>query len=1107
MLSGPRTSTFRAIALGVGALVWVVALGNRPANASGATGRLVGRVVDSHGATVREAIIVVTSAETALVRTTTAGGDGNYAVELLAPGRYVIRVSAVGFATVVLSNAIVRIGETTSLDCALSPALGAEVVTVTADAPLLRTEASHLGRVIDQAQIGGLPLPTRNYQQLLSLSPGTVTGLANNTELGRGEVTVSVNGQRTTSNNVRMNGVDANTIGGNATAAISIPAADTIEQFVVQTSLYDAARGRGAGGDVEVVTKSGSSDFHGGAYEYFRNRALNANDFFLNASGRPRPVLDRNQFGALLGGPLARERAFFFVSYQGTRERNGASFTNSLTSPTIPPGLRDDNRAPSGLSRAFGVPESEISSVSVALLNVRLPDGAYAVPSPTTPSGLTPLSSVSTFREDQYNANADLLLGARNSISVKWFSAINAAEQANSTFGGLGNGPTQLPGFGATNELRNRLLSVSHTWEVSTAAVSQARFGFNWNRAAGGPVEPFTAAQFGISSPLGSEFPGMPTISVVGLFTLGSSAFADSGSGSTTLTFADTLSLSLGRHRVRLGGEYRRSYADSMFHAYTRGLLVFPTFDAFLRGQSLSTIGSGVFDRSYRLHDAAWFVQDDVRVTERLTLNLGLRHDYYGLPVESRGRLVNFLPNALRSGTAEAPALPPNGFVQAGNAESPLPGVPFVEAGLVPADWNNFAPRLGLAWRPFATDRVVVRGGYGVYYDRVSARWALLQVLNYPYYSVATAAGRPLTDPFAQVPLPEAFPVSATVPSPLGTPINGIFVDPRFRTPYVQQFGANVQWEPARDVLLEVGYVGSRGSKLYQYVTLNQPAYVPSTGELVPPLGPSFSTQKSPGTGVQQVQTSGYSRFDSLQASVTRRFGGGIQFLASYTLGRSTDTYSGSPVNDLVAIAGDQSRPEANEGRSDYDRRHRLVASFVYDLPSPGGPEALHAALGGWRVAGIVTLQSGLPFSVVDIAGTSVIQRANFAPGATTAALDGDVGDRLDRYFDAAAFVPSRQFLAPGVPNPYFDPAAPFGDTKRNLLTGPAARNVDLSVARTLNVSEGVRLELRGELFNAFNWVNFANPNANVAVAPTFGRITATAGGPRIVQFAAKLAF
>jgi hypothetical protein len=1082
------------------ALLVTLCLVTPPARAQGATGRLAGTVVDSVGETVVGATVVVTSDGPSPERSVTTGEAG-YVVDVLPPGRYTVRVSASGFATVVIARVDVRIAETTPVECSLAPALRDEVITLTGRAPLLQPTSAQLGRVVEQEQIRDLPLATRNYLQLLSLSPGTSAGLTNNTELGRGDATVSVNGQRTTSNNVRMNGVDANAIAGNATYYLAVPAADAIQEFVVITGLYDATSGRGVGGNVEVVTKSGSNRFHGGVYEFFRDDALDANDFFLNAAGRPRPALDRNQFGALLGGPVVRDRLFFFASYQGTRERNGASLLNSLSSPTIPPGLRDDNRTASGLAEAFGVPEAEISPVSVALLNARLPSGDLAVPSPATPSGLTPLSAISTFHENQYNANVDILPSERRAIAVRWFFASNPSEEANAS-----NDPTQLPGFGSNSQLTNRLLALSDTWELAPTVVNHLRFGISRNRLASTPVEPFTAAQFGISTPLEGAFPGMPTIAVVGLFTLGSSPFVDSDIRIATYTLGDTISIARGRHQLRIGGEYRHARTDLSRRVATRGNLVFSTFDGFLRGESFSIVGSGVFDRSLRAHDAAWFLQDDVRVSDRLTLNLGVRHDYYGPTKESEGRLVNFLPDDLVAGTPDAPALPPNGFVQAGNASSPLPGVPFVDDGIVRADWNNVSPRVGVAWRPFESERFVVRGGYGIYHDRVSMRWAVVQMQSFPYYTLASAFGRPFSDPFAPVLAPSAFPVSPTVPSPLGAPINGIFIDPEFRTPYVQQYGANFQWELARGLLVEVGYVGSKGSKLFRYLSLNQPVYDPATDAFVAPLGPYLSTQKNPGGGVQQVQTSGRSRFDSLQASVTRRFADKLQFLASYTLGRSTDTHSGAATNDLIPIVGDQSDPLANEGRSDFDRRHRFVASFVYDLPTPDGPRALRAAAGGWRVAGIVTLQSGLPFSVVDNPNNFVIQRTN-AAGATDGALGGDVGERLDWYFDTTAYLPSRQFLAPGAPNPSFDPASPFGNTERNLLTGPAARNVDLSIARPIALSEEVELELRCELFNAFNWVNFANPNANIAVSQTFGRITATAGGPRVVQLAAKLSF
>ena len=278
------------------------------------------------------------------------------------------------------------------------------------------------------------------------------------------------------------------------------------------------------------------------------------------------------------------------------------------------------------------------------------------------------------------------------------------------------------------------------------------------------PEEPFTAQQFGITNPLGNLFPGMPTISVTGLFVLGSSPLADQSSRINSFGLQDTLSIVHGRHRLKVGGEYRRSQVNFYFNAFSRGQLIFPTFTNFLLGQSVSIIGSGVYDRAFRVNDLNGFVQDDLKLTDRLTLNLGLRYDFYGLPKEKYGRLVNFIPEQFRSGTLASPAGSPNGFVQAGNAVNPLPDVPLVEDTLVPQDKNNFSPRVGFAYRLNDAGTLVARGGYGVYYDRISTRFANTQLFNFPYLAVGVGVFRPLATPFAAVPQPGAFPTAATVP-------------------------------------------------------------------------------------------------------------------------------------------------------------------------------------------------------------------------------------------------------------------------------------------------------------------------------------------------------
>lgn len=1081
----------------------------------GDTGQLTGTIIDANNASIPNATVKLISHSTSQLRELSTKDSGDFAFTLLPPGRYKLEVTANGFTTVQIDDVRINITQTTSITVHLDPATVAGTVTINADAPLVQQESSQIGRVIEGQTIRQLPLPTRNFQQLLTLSPGTSASVSNNTELGRGDTVISVNGQRTTSNNVRINGIDANAIGTNATPNIAAPATDSLQEFIVQTSLYDASQGRNAGGNVEAVTRSGANNFHGNAYYFFRNKALNENDFFLESAGQPTPVLTRHQFGGTLGGPIVQDRMFFFGSYQGTRETNGASLNNSLSFPFIPPQLHDNNRSAIALQETFAVTPNP---VAVTILNAKLSNGQFAIPSAATPSGLTPISAISRFTENQFNANFDLKLSDNHTISSKNYSARNPTTQANFNFAALGNGPTQLPGASADLVFIQTLISLTDTYVVNQDLVNQARVGYSRLRNTSTPDEPFTAAELGITSPLRNLFPGAPTLIVTGLFAFGPSPFADQSSRINAFTAADTLSIVTANHNLRVGGEYRRSQLNFFFNAFSRGQITFASFNDFLAGSGVSVIGSGVFDRAVRINDLSGFFQDDWKFNRRLTLNLGVRYDFYGFPSETRGRFVNFLPDQFRQGTIASPVGPPNGFVQAEGGV--LAGVP--EVVLVPSDKNNISPRVGFALRLNDAGSLVLRGGYGIYYDRFSARFANTQLLNYPYFALAVGLPgllRTFADPFIPVPQPGAFPLNPTIPSLLsplspivGVPISGLYVDPELSTPYVQQYNANVQWEMFKDYLLEVGYVGSKGTKLLQIVSLNQPVYNRAANVFFAPLGTALGTQKMVASGIQQAQTSSNSRFNSLQISLTKRFSSGLQFLAAYTLGKSTDYYSGGPINELIPTSGDQSDWKRNYGPSDYDRRHRFVASFVYDLPKFATERgALKALLNNWQVNGIFTLQTGTPFSIIDSPNFFIIQRANFAAGAQNLLSTGDIESRLDRYFNTSAFVLSRPILGGaslGTPNnPTFDPNNPFGNTPRNFLYGPGQKNLDLSVVKFIPINETVRGELRAEFFNLFNWTNFANPNSNIAVPVTFGRITATSSGPRVIQFAFKLSF
>ncbi len=693
------------------------------------------------------------------------------------------------------------------------------------------------------------------------------------------------------------------------------------------------------------------------------------------------------------------------------------------------------------------------------------------------------------------------------------------------SFAGLGNGPTQLVGFGGDLAIKQKLYSFTDTYVLSSSISNQARLGFSRLRVTSVPQEPFTASQLGITNPLANLFPGAPTITVAGLdsnFIFGSSTLADQSSRINAYTFQDTVSAVFGKHRIRVGGEFRFSTVKFYFNAFSRGQLIFSSFNNFLLGAGTSILGSGVFDRSFKVKDFNTFVQDDYRVNDRLTLNLGLRYDLYGLPVEDQGRLVNFLPDQLRIGT------PPNGLVQAEGGQ--IPGVPTVEKTLVPVDKNNLAPRIGFAFRADNDGRIVIRGGYGIYFDRISTRYANTQLFNFPYLALGVSLpGSPLTpaqtfsSPFIPLPQPSTFPTLGTIPSPLsplaspfiGVAVSGVFVDPNLETPYVQQYNIGVQWEFFKNTVLELGYIGNKGTHLLQTINMNQPVYNPATNSFTARLAAPtiISANKNVTGGVHQIQTSSNSNYNSFQATVTRRFSQGAQITGAYTFGKSYDYYSGSAINELTQIPGDQFDWKTNYGRSDFNREQRLVVSGVYDIPKfKFESKAVGAVLNNWEISGIAVVQSGLPFSIVDNPGNAVISRANFNP-----TFGGDitpniaVRDRLSAYFTQSAFVLSRPILAGNtgigaVNNPTFDPLHPFGNTPRNFLTGPGQKNVDISLIKFIPINERFRAELRAEFFNVFNWVNYANPVNNIALG-TFGQITSTSTGPRVVQLGFKLNF
>jgi len=1136
------------------------------------TGQITGVVKDATGAVVSGAKVTLTNAA-GVQRETRSDATGHYVFSLVPPGSYRVETDKAGFSKAVEEGLVVRITETTNLDVRLQVASQKAVIEVAAETPLLDTESPAQGTVIEQEQIRQLPLPTRNFQQLLTLTPGTSGPVQSSSELGRGAAPIYVNGSRSTSNSVLINGTDANSIGTGSTPNLAVPATDSLEEFIVQTSQYDASQGRVAGGIVAAVTKSGTNAFHGNAYEFLRNTDLDANNFFLNGSGVARPQYQRNQFGGTLGGPLIKDRVFFFVSYQGSRERNGTSLLNSVGTVFVPANLTNDRTvgvpgvgldalaASYGLAPCTGTPTAFtfppcFDPTAQFLLSAKLPNGSFVIPSapancvPVNGVCSAPVVGISKFREDQINSNLDFQLSAKNRLSAKFFGANNPATQALFNLFGLTNA-LPVPGFGGTANLNQRVLSLDDTQIVSPHVVNDLHFGFGFITTGSQPQEPFKATDVGITSPLATLFSGMPEMAVANYFDLGANPFSDNSGVERTYTVGDTLSWQKGHHSLKFGGEYKHHSLNEVFNLYTRGQMVYagifcsvlgpplcPTqyagngFYNFLGGVGDSTdvtiMGSGVNNRLVSAHDLNGFANDDWHMTDRFMVSLGVRYDFFGPFTESQGRFVGFDPDRLSyTGTQGAgDVVITGGFVQASNATHPIPGIPLVQPSLVSSDKNNFAPRIGFSWQPSGfSNRLVVRGGYGIYYDRANSRLLNLQILNFPYYTLAQTDLTPIATPFVNVPPPSSYPLAFTnltvfplggppaflsqAPTPLSptgvaaVPANGVYPDIHdFRTPYIQQYSFGIENEFANNWMLNLTYVGSTGRKLYRLVDFNQ-AIGPQALAYPSPYGPGLSALATQGLGVHLQQSSSDSSYNSLQASVTKRFSHGLQFLASYTWSHSLDDYSGDATgtSDVSVVPGNQAPGMLNNyASSDFDRHHRFVFSGIYDLPKfyKGGSGFARQALNGWQLASVFVWQSGTPFTVVTNDAEATQARADYVPGCNPV-RGGSVESRLTQYFNTACFAPA---ILPG----------DFGNTGRNILRGPDQQNADISVVKYFPLTERSKLEFRSEFFNAFNHTSFANPvapNTNFAVleSGSFGQIVATSTGPRVIQFALKLNF
>jgi Carboxypeptidase regulatory-like domain/TonB-dependent Receptor Plug Domain len=1103
------------------------------------TGALSGRVVDPSGAVIGSAQVVVQSEQTDLSRTARTNAEGWFRVPLLPPGDYSIVLEVNGFKRKTVRSVHVAVAETAVVDVSLEVGAPTTQVQVEGKPELAQTESSTLGRVTDQTTIVALPLANRNFSQILALSPGIVTDVANAANLGRNTQNVSANGAKTTSNNFQFNGVDANNMsqgslsGFDPETGIAIPAPDTIEEFKVQTGMYDAGYGRGAGANIDFVSKSGTNRFHGNLWEFFRNDALNANDFFLKRDGQARPEFKQNQFGGMLGGPIRKDKTFFFFSYQGLIQIDGDAPGASLVSTLLPPLTNDRSAAAlgqlfGGQSGAFGgtavaADGSNINPVAFALLNFKLADGTFAIPSPQVilPGGVgqSTYSAPARYREDQYSVNIDHSLSQKNQLSGRFFTSLGTTQEPFTPFAAT------VPGWGTDQNERNDMFVLSDNHAISPNLINVARFGFMRFNGLQSGVDPITAASVGTQSPSGLAT--LPGIALNNGFTIGPSGEPFYFENTNSFIWQDTVSLTRGRHNLRFGGEAKKHEVDINVAFTSAGFINFLSFPDFLIGQSAAQNGSGVSNifnssgasgvsrKDERYSDYAGFVQDDIKISPRLTVNAGLRYEYFSPPSEVHGRLSDFDPSIAPAQVPASGSLV--GFVLPANFQGPVaPGVTKTSgSGMFNSDYKDIGPRFGFSLRLLDKPTVVLRGGYGIYYQKLTGQLAFTNIGQVPFSFQQSLFGAENGAATFQQPFNPLLPPASAFPIYFPrTPDSALFlanIDQHITSPYTQQYDLNVQYEITHDLLWQIGYVGSKTTHQTGCVEFNQ-ALIANPQNPVNGLTTTTNeniAQRVPfegvGSGSYICGTYFSANYNSLQTNLTQRFRRGLEFQASYTYSKNLDYTSGTgglPNFDLDFLSNDQTNPRQAHGLNDFDRTHRFVLSFVYQPPKLNmGPVVAKRVLSNWQLSGESVLESGLPITPIDSTGGSVygnlvgFTRAE-CTGATPAS-SGSIYDRLNGYFNTAAFA------AP----PAIGDGTGFGSCGVGILRGPSQLNLDLGVQRNFAVTEGSALQFRAEFFNFTNTPKFGLPDNDHAAGPAFGVISSTASSPRIIQFALKYNF
>jgi hypothetical protein len=1179
----------------------------------GATGAITGTVQDPTGAFVANADVRIINQDTGTVaRVAKTDANGSFTVPLMPVGTYTVQISSPSFKETKFPGIVVRVTETTRMTAKLSPLQVLEKVEVQAEVQQVETTTAATGQAIESSTIRELPLATQNFEQLLTLSTGAQSDLNNSTQLGRGNVRIIVNGQREDNNNYLIEGISATDYNVAQATNIPLPNPDVVQEFKTQTSLYDASQGRNSGGNVNAVLKSGTKQVHGDVYEFLRNDVLNANDYFLNRSGIKRPSVKQNIFGGSLGGPIGPDAklGFFFVNYQGTRQRSGLSPGTQISNSGFP--VLPTDRSDAAIMAAFNIPS--VDPVVHDLLNFKSDQfstspGGYLLPSiPGVPgtTGQFIISKPGKFTDDQFTTNWDREFhGSKDKISARFFFSdseqvlpFGAGGLQASLGGTLGtsiaasdlNFPLDLP-------VHNRLLTLDETHLLSNTLVNDFRFGYNRINNSLVNIAPVGSLNGGTAGPLTADVLGIdrPTNNVtkdiykftLSSFQLGPTPFANQFQTQNNFNLVDNLSWVRGNHNWRFGGEFTRVNLDKHFPQVFNGQLFFvgtqPTqtepaftdFQNFLQGSAQASFGgSGIADHQYRSNNYGFFVQDDWKVRQNLTLNLGLRTEMFGAFYDKLCHIGNFDLGAANSGQ--------DPMVYGGCANK-LNVAGLTGRGNDTTMRNNYSttigPRVGFAWDLFNDHKTSLRGGFGMYYVREDVGTVDQLSFQAPYLPIAGLPGpagclagffsqTPSANPNCPNPNLNGLPLAGTI-DPTFVPCPGVLdsfaggdttqfpnyvcapgstgalpaqflfvlaVPRHYIVPATQAWNLTLQRDLGKNWIVEVGYVGNHTIHLRETRT-NVQARLATAANPVVVTGSNGTqytiTESTTSNGVARSNLNGvngyggmqlfandaYSHYNSLQTTLSRRWGAGY-FQAAYTFSKALDATSTGNTAFNTAF-NDESNIRNSYGLSDFDRTHRLTVSYRYDLPFfAKGTGFAHHALGNWTISGITTAQSGVPFSIFDSgAGSAYIANglafptlgASLAPGGTIASgyTSGDVRHRLDGYVNINNFT-----TAPLADPAGCTPATPeacttgFGNLRRNLYRGPSVQNWDFSLIKNFTITERQQLRFTADFFNIWNHANFANPTSTDVENPgAFGKIVSSANNPRLIQLSLRYAF